>query len=338
VPPTLRVALSSNDLTPVDASAAGADCETFVLLNECLNRGQVRCAMKTYVFSRHPGLVTRVGGVTGVQQVFDAIANGTPTEELVVALYLMPGRHDWAGIYHGAGKNACDLAPAKGQWSVVRGFPPPPDLPPQFKLIRMMFGMRVRYPKHERDAYGWESYYPSFTVHLAHMFAHEMYHYRRDLGLENGGEQAACKWSDLRATAAGFPVVSKKLPCRRQKRPTPDRLPAGVTMVYFGRMLRAVSRLTQAQLRDLQARAAARANELDRMERRMEVADQVAQIKNLPSGAEMCVRGRVPGRFAGQVVVKVRNLKSNRRVMVRTADGREWRFPMSCLLSKDSPS
>jgi len=294
--------------------------------------------MKAYVFSREPDLIKRIGGVSEVQRVFVTIAGGTPTEDLVVALYLTPWGNDWAGVYCGARKNANDFTVGQGRWSAIHGFSLPPDLPPQYKLIRMKFGMcGRRYPRHERDRYGWEYSYPSFAAHLAHLFAHELYHYRREIGLESGGEQAACKWSDERATTVGFVVSSKRLPCKRRLRtPAIASLPAGVTAAYFDRMLRVLNRLTPAQLKDLQAHAGARVNELDRRERYRAVTDHVLQIKSLPSGAEIHIRPGVRDTFAGQAVTKIGNLRSNRRVQVRTPDGKEWRYPISWLsLSAD---
>ena len=56
-------------------------------------------------------------------------------------------------------------------------------------------------------------------------------------------------------------------------------------------------------------------------------------LKGLPAGTAMRIRkDDDDDGYAGQIAVKVRNLKrGSPRMLVRTADGQEWHWPMEWL-------
>ena len=91
--------------------------------------------MKTYVFCRRDKLVEKIGGVRGVREVLERIAEGTPTENLVVVVYLMPAGADWAGQYCGKDDGCGKLSRGRGIWAIAPRFPAPDDLPPEYLLI-----------------------------------------------------------------------------------------------------------------------------------------------------------------------------------------------------------
>ena len=290
--------------------------------------------MLAHICCSRQELIEKVGGVTAVTQVLERIAAGTATENLVVVVYLVPDSDVWAGEYCGTEIGCSKLCRGRGAWAVARKFPPPVALPSEYQLIRMVFGMRVRFPHTAHDTYGWESRCNSFADHVAHVFAHELYHYRcNHLGLARDGEIAACKWSDQRVRAAGYSVMSKRVERRKhQKQKVLPALPSGVTDAEIDRLHNMLPKMALPQLRALQTETALQIAQREHQEREIAKAELRTLIRRLPVGSRVRVKGGFCDELAGQVLVTLSKPKSGRRIRVRKPSGAtQWLYPMDWL-------
>ena len=178
--------------------------------------------MQVHIFSDMAP--ARLAAHDDAPDVMRRLAEGTQTDNLVVAVYLMARRLGWeahAMIDEMPRRRFC---PSRGRWAFTRRFGRPDDVPERFHIIRMCFGMRRRYPAKFDDIHGWRLRCADFNAHLAYTFAHELHHHRRySLGLHPGeGEQGACRWAVAHAKVLGFHLEGKRLarPKRRPKRST----------------------------------------------------------------------------------------------------------------------
>ncbi|MBN2030401.1 hypothetical protein JW824_09170 [bacterium] len=157
-----------------------------------------------------------------VLTTLERIAHSTNTSDLVVALYIIPGyRRNRGTAYVRRWMTPARFIARTGKWAFARKWGSPPDLPQQFKLIRMRLDGRDRlFPRTERDIYGWEFHYLNFLGHLATLFAHELHHFRRyHLNLHpREGEQSANKWALQHVQKCGFQVEAKKHPVQQRRR------------------------------------------------------------------------------------------------------------------------
>jgi hypothetical protein len=234
-----------------------------------------------------------------VIRVLDRVAEETDTTDLVVALYLLPGSHRSRGTAYGQEwMTPSDFRTGRGHWKISLRHPAPESLPDRYKLIRMRLDPdRAAYPRTEHDTYHWVFRYASFSDHLAVLFAHELHHFRRHhLGLHpRGGEHAANRWALETARNLGFDAEGSPLRRPRFKRP----LRRSVLPAWLRR------------------------------------PDPHAHLKGLGSGARLVIARDPRGLYAGQEAVLVRPVRSGaRRAVVRTADGKVWRWPMDWLKEK----
>jgi len=223
---------------------------------------------------------------------FSRIASSTDTADLVVALYLLPGVNKTRGTaYVHRELETRNFTTGRGKWAFTRKFPVPEDLPDTFKLIRLRIDCNsTRYPHIEKDIYGWEFSYPSFTDHLATLFAHELHHFRRyHLNLHPGkGEQSANKWAVLHVQSLGYEVEARKIKKRNKKK------------INYSTFLEKFPRLDPyADFRDLQA-------------------TDTVRIRHDPSR-----------KYLNQTATVKRPIRSNsKRLVIQTQDGKSWRWPM----------
>ena len=157
-----------------------------------------------------------------IRKVLSDVAELTDTTDLVVALYLSPGKK-WGGIYELRSGTPKSFSHTKGRWAFARRFSAPSDFPQEFQLIRMILGTSFRYPLITRDCYGWEFRFQQFEEHLAWLFAHELHHFRRHhLGLHpREGEISANKWATARVKELGLDVQARPIRRRRSKATSP---------------------------------------------------------------------------------------------------------------------
>ena len=229
------------------------------------------------------------------KQILQQVADGTDTSDLVVALYLGPEQFRTRGTaYVHRWITPDKFLPSHGSWKDIRTFGTPSDLPEQFKLIRLRMNMdRRSYPKKETDIYGWQFHYPDFKTHLAHLFAHELHHFRRyHLGLHpREGEHRANQWAVDHTQKLGYSLEFRRMKKRSRKGPSfKDAL---------------IKKIIPDPFHDFR--------QLDKNDRVRIITDPRAT-------------------YQGQSARVLRPIRANsRRIVIQTQDGKDWRWPMAWL-------
>lgn len=247
--------------------------------------------MRLYLFSTS----SEKQNISKYRQLLHRIADQTDTSDLVVVLYLEPGRFRTRGTaYVRRWMRPGQFLPSHGNWKGVRLFGIPADLPDRYKLIRLRLeGKRSCYPLTETDIYGWECLYPDFETHLAHLFAHELHHFRRyHLGLHPGeGEHSANQWALHHIQTLGYTVKNRRIR-KRQKR-----------------------------------KASAR----DTLFKKL-VGDPYTRFRNLKENDTVHIMKDPRNKYAGQSARVLRPIRTNsKRLVIQTSDGKSWRWPMNWL-------
>lgn len=293
--------------------------------------------MKVCVFAQDIRPLKSQYNLETIRTILEKVAGTTDVRDLVVAVYLRDRSATWGGEHVVEWLKPEDLyRHSGGDWSFVRSFEPPADLLQRFKLIRMVFGTSARYPKTTVDQYGWKERFETFHDHLANLFAHELHHYRRHhLGLHPGeGEQSACQWGLRRAKEAGFRVQGVRVRPRRTKPKKRIRVPESERPTLVRRTKLMLSHLSMRDLEQVQAWIESRRSRLASQAERDREQDHVQRLRALASGAAVRItRDDVrPSAYVGQRAVKIRSLgRGSSRLVIRTADGEEWRWPMAWL-------
>ncbi|HNR68899.1 MAG TPA: hypothetical protein PKN24_12710 [bacterium] len=256
----------------------------------------------------------RIGNVA-VHATLDRVAAGSDTQDLLVAVYLLP-RSRWTGgtAWVRSWLTPQSFRPRRGKWRLVSRFPTPPTLPSRFKLIRLLLlDDPGRYPLQEEDAYGWQHRYATFDDHLAFLFAHELHHYRRyHCGLHPGeGENRANAWAVAHVDKLGYRVQSSRLPRHKQ---SAGRKTAGHTVdetlwAVMSRLFKSPEK-NSGRLRDRRAELASR----------------------LQPGDRVTIRTDPRQRYSGQSATVLRRWRRNAyRIAITTSDGKQWRWPLAWL-------
>lgn len=266
------------------------------------------------------------------QSVLEKVAAGTDTRDLIVAFYFMK-RPLWNGgtAYAQRWMTPQSFQTGRGKWSLTRRFPAPNDLPERYKLIRLKLTPNgKKYPLQETDRYGWEHRYGSFEDQLAFLFAHELHHFRRfHLGFHKGeGEQSANRWALEQARKLGFDVASEKLPTTKKARRK--------SSIDFYKVVNPNDFGAQTDAGDAWRRMLGDALlKLSPLKRRDYIRQKLMlfeELRSLPQGSTLYVDYDPQAIYINQPVVLVRALRRNStRIVVRTADGKEWRWPMAWL-------
>lgn len=230
-----------------------------------------------------------------LERILYRTAEGTDTSDLVVALYLCPGRFRVRGTaYVRRWMTPAQFMPTHGHWKFVQAFSTPTDLPDQFKLIRLRLeGDKQAYPRYEADIYGWKFLYPDFETHLAHLFAHELHHFRRyHLGLHpREGEHSANRWAGDRMIRMGWALQSCRIRKHRRRKPS-------LSPMFFRKM----------------------------------TGDPFASFRSLKKGDKVRIHTDPAGKYTGQDGHVIRPIRANsKRLVIQTSDGRAWRWPMNWL-------
>ena len=93
-----------------------------------------------------------------LKKIFYQIADGSNTEDLILANYILH-RNSWCG---GIAYTRDWLSPKQfvtypGRWKFTQQFGIPRDIPGSFKLIRLQFGIKgLKCPLCQIDRYGWK--------------------------------------------------------------------------------------------------------------------------------------------------------------------------------------
>ena len=250
--------------------------------------------MKIYLFSS-PASPLKAGiDRTNITNILHSVAENTETQELVTALYLLPGRHQTRGTAYVRGwMNPKHFVTGRGHWACTRSFALPGDLPEKFKLIRLRLDANPKhYPREERDVYHWTFQYPTFEDHLANLFSHELHHFRRfHLNLHPGeGEQRANRWALEHCRQLGFDVEGKRETTTGNRKNLP-----GIFRLH-------------------------------------PILDPFRDFRDLKPGHRLIIHTDPKGRYAGQQATLKKRLHRNaKRLVIETTDGRQWRWPMQWL-------
>lgn len=253
--------------------------------------------MKTYVFSERDILKRSNITETDIRNTLHQVAEETDTDELVVSIYVIK-KNSWAGgtAYAKEWMTPESFRTQRGRWKITGYFDIPRDLPRRFKLIRLLpLGCFQPYPKIQKDNYGWEYRYETFMDHLALLFAHELHHYRRyHLGLHPGeGEKSANRWALAHVQLLGYRVQG-----------------------YFA------DKAKESNLRRKRKK---------RLVRRLR-KDPYKSFLILDIGSKVFIKFDPHGTYENEIVVVERRIRTNsKRMVVRTADGKIWRWPMDWL-------
>ncbi|NIA28691.1 MAG: hypothetical protein GWP06_02110 [Actinobacteria bacterium] len=269
-----------------------------------------------------------------IEATLQKVADGTDTSDLVVALYLTHNSR-WTGgtAYVRSWLTPAHFKPVRGKWRVFSRFFTPRDLPRHFKLIRMhLRGNTALYPIQEQDQYKWKHRYFSFNDHLAHLFAHELHHYRRfHLGFHPGeGENGANKWALKRVTTLGFKVQSEKLPTKKKKQKKKTiNFSAVLNPMDF---VRTGGLKGQINWENVFTGIALNTNRRQKKKYIEKKLHHFEKLRALAPGTKLMVSYDPSQKYTEQFVTIVRTMRRNSvRIVVRTDDGREWRWPMAWL-------
>ncbi len=227
----------------------------------------------------------------GLKEIFNQIADGSNTKDLILANYLLI-RNSWSGgvAYTRNWLKPKQFISNKGRWKFTQKFGIPKDLPEGFKLIRLQFGIKsLKYPLCQMDRYGWKLTYFSFIDHIAFLFAHELHHFRRyHLGMhDREGENSANRWALDRLQLLNFQVEGVKLSSQKKKK-------------RFSRVVVAHS-----------------------------IFDPYKIFRSLTSGDKLLIKYDPKGHYQNEIVTVVRPIRKNsRRIVIETLDGKQWRWPL----------
>ena len=255
--------------------------------------------MKIYTFS-HPDYLQRAGLTKQkIQQTLELVARDTDTRDLVVAVYILRGRHQTRGTAFVRDWMKLETFLAKrGKWSFTRKWGIPLDLPPHYKLIRMRVDGHIGlYPLKEMDVYGWELQYHTFEDRLASLFAHELHHFRRyHLNFHaREGEHSANRWALEHVRKLGYNVVCT----RRLKRKRRVSLRTSIMKIHPS-------------------------------------LDPYASFRNCNPGDRLIITRDPNERYVNDVVTVMRTIRSNsKRIVIQTSDEQIWRWPMNWLKIPD---
>jgi hypothetical protein len=153
-----------------------------------------------------------------IDDLFSRIAASTDTSQLVTALYFITGIHEARGIYLRNWNTPGTFRSSRGKWAFTQAFGLPDHLPAKFRLIKMRVDGLSKFPRQDRDAYGWLFTYQRLEDHLATLFAHELHHFRRyHLNLHaREAEHGANRWALSRVRALGFHVSGERIQPRKR--------------------------------------------------------------------------------------------------------------------------
>jgi len=226
-----------------------------------------------------------------ISDILRQIAGDTPTDDLVVAAYFIQ-RSTWSGgVAFARGWLGPDQFQShRGRWKFTRRFMIPDDLPASYKLIRLHLNMdRSNYPIEQRDRYGWQLRYDSIEDHVAFLFAHELHHFRRyHLNLHPREGENGANLWALRRAAD----LGYRIQGVKIGRPKPKSK---------------FSKLLSARL----------------------FIDPYRKYRSLASGDRLIIRFDPGGRYQGKIASVMRPIRKNsRRIVIRTEDGRIWRWPL----------
>jgi len=307
------------------------------MIRRLVRPGPLVTVMKTYIFTEHESPTQNESLRATANRILQQVADGTDTDRLVVAIYLLEGSSISCGELASVQPvRPSAFASPRSTWAFATRFAIPDDLPESFALIRIAMGSLWRRKRTAADYIGLTKF-RGFDDHLAFLFAHELHHFRRyHLGLHPGeGEISASRWAIQRVTSLGYKVevMSKRLRRPRTKLAEP-RVPTTPNPLLLQRIKAMAAHLCIADLRNAAGWMWSRAKGLEDVTERSTWAEHYRLLRSLPAGAHLQVVHDSPRSESrvGQVMTKVRTLKrGSKRIAVRDQSAKVWHWPMRWL-------
>jgi len=287
--------------------------------------------MKIYIYSKFTVKDFKISE-RRIRRTLEHIAQGTETTDLVAALYLST-KSIWTGgaAYANHWLYPKHFVPIRGKWARHAG-PLPDDIPERYKLIRMLLvADSSRYPRREMDRYHWQHTYETFYDHLAHLFAHELHHFRRyHLGLHpREGENSANKWALAHVQKSGYQVTSRKIKMSKKKKRVGRQKPS------LSKVFNPVDFGFDLAPTPLNTALAKITLSLSPKKQQKYINEKLAHFEKLHSlspGSQLLITFDPSHIYAQQTATLVRPMRRNSvRIVIRTQDGKEWRWPMAWL-------
>lgn len=295
--------------------------------------------MKVYIFTEKNPRPKGCHQEKNLNAILEKVAETTSTDDLVVAVYLLNKSSVWRGEMISKWLAPTDFYRyARRCMAFIRCFEIPKGLPERFKVIRMAFGLARRFRKSRVNMYGWRLRFGSFDDHLAFLFAHELHHFRRyHLRMHpREGEQSACKWALQRTREADFRVEGARVHSRKQQRAEQKdiHVPVERNPKLCRRAKLILSHLCPEDLKEVLLWTERRTRKADEQVKQKLSEEHFEKLRSLPPGASVKIVSDdwYTSSYIGQTAIKVRTLKRNSsRIVIRTSDGKKWRWPMRWL-------
>jgi len=246
--------------------------------------------MKTYYFSDTNWKQHFNITTEEISNILKNISYDTNTDDLILAIYFIRLNSGNGGVaYVRNWLTQNEFISYRGRWNFTKNFSTPHDLPEKFKLIRLQFSTDyLQYPLRQQDSYNWEHSYSTFKDHLAFLFAHELHHFRR---FHLGFHHREGENSANKWAIQRAQKLNFKVAGKKI-------LPPKKT---------SFSKFIQAHIH----------------------FDIYKKYRKLVTGDQLIIKFDPQGRYLNEPVTVVRPIRKNsRRIVVKTNDGKQWRWPM----------
>ena len=246
--------------------------------------------MKVYYFADTDWKNNLKISTNDLTDVLTDIASDTNTEDLVLALYLIRNKFASSGIaYVQNWLTPKQFITYRGRWNITKNFSTPDNLPEKYKLICLQFGTDyLQYPLRQQDRYGWEVSFKTFIDHFAFLFAHELHHFRR---------------FHLKFHPREGENSANKWALQTVKE---------LGFAVAGEKLSIKKKRSIAQ----------------RIQSKFYI-DKFKKFRQLDQGDRLLINYDPQGRYQSEAATVLRPIRKNsRRIVVKTNDGKHWRWPL----------
>ena len=250
--------------------------------------------MKVYYFADTDWKKNLKISTNELTDVLTDVASDTNTKDLILALYLIRNKSASSGIaYVQNWLTHKQFITYRGRWNITKNFSTPNNLPDKYKLIRLQFGTDyLQYPLRQQDRYGWELTFKTFIDHFAFLFAHELHHFRR---------------FHLRFHPREGENSANKWALKKIQDLGFDV--AGEKLSHKRR--KGISKRIQSKL----------------------YFDRFKKFRQLDQGDRLIIKYDPQGRYQSEAATVLRPIRKNSsRIVVKTNDGKHWRWPMEWIV------
>ena len=248
--------------------------------------------MQLHFYSFSSNTILRNALLENIRTIIHRVSNETMTDDLVTVIFLSNRRkHNFGTAYVRQWMHADQFFAKRGKWKLLNTPAIPSNLPLQFKLIRIHLNINQHYPLIENDIYGWRFSYQSMQDQLAMLFAHELHHYRR----HHLGLHP--KEGENRANRWALKHVQR--------------------LGYKVEGTKIVQK---------------KKHKLKNIFKHLPYLDPFAGFRHYQAGDIVRIKHDPDKRYCHQEATVIRKLRSNaKRLVIRTKDGKEWRWPVHWL-------